>query len=104
MLMDLSGIVHLSVVTQICTLLLLQFTVISSLVLRLLDSVIRWRGGGGKADLWVSSQTFFFKLTDLMISLALNFRTKVFVIVFLSLHLKSREELPGRGGSIFLLP
>lgn len=47
---------------------------------------------------------FFLKLTDLMISLALNFRTKVFVIVFLSLHLKSREELPGRGGSIFLLP
>lgn len=46
MLMDLSGIVHLSVVTQICTLLLLQFTVISSLVLQLLDSVIRWRGGG----------------------------------------------------------
>lgn len=45
MLMDLSGIVHLSVVTQICTLLLLQFTVISSLVLQLLDSVIRWRGG-----------------------------------------------------------
>lgn len=45
MLMDLSGIVHLSVVTQICTLLLLQFTVISSLVLWLLDSVIRWRGG-----------------------------------------------------------
>lgn len=63
-------------------------------------------GGGSKTDLWVSSQTFFFflKLTDLMISLALNFRTKVFVIVFLSLHLKSREELPGRGGSIFLLP
>lgn len=60
MLMDLSGIVHLSVVTQICTLLLLQFTVISSLVLQLLDSVIRWRGGGGKADLWVSSQTSFF--------------------------------------------
>lgn len=55
--------------------------------------------GGEKTGDWVSSQLFFFfKLTDLLIALALNFRAKAFVIVFLSSHLKSGGEKPGKGG------